>query len=125
MKSAEGSALFIRCRDYHWRKGDQMRKGLLTLLAVALLTAPVVLSQQPVEHKLDHFKFWAVLPVPFAAKVDLLGPFDNGQWWNADVSSVLYVANPTSKTHGDSKTKIGNPNLHFVVYSLTAAKHQP
>jgi len=102
-----------------------MRKGLLSLLAVALLTAPVVFAQQPAEHKLDHFKFWAVLPVPFAANVSLLGPFDNGQWWNAEASSILYVANPTNKIHGDHKTKIENPNLHYVAYSLKAARPQP
>jgi hypothetical protein len=107
------------------KKGDEMRKGLLSLLAVALLTAPVVLAQQPAEHKLDHFKFWAILPVPFSANVSLLGPFDNAAWWSADVSSILYVANPTNKTHGDHKTKIENPNLHYVAYSLKATKPQP
>jgi len=102
-----------------------MRKGLLSLLAVALLTAPVVFAQQPAEHKLDHFKFWALLPVPFNASVSLLGPFDNGQWWTADASSILYLANPTTKTHGERKVKIENPKLHYVAYSLKVANKQP
>ena len=102
-----------------------MRKELLCLLVVALLMAPIAVSQQPVEHKLDHFKFWAVAPVPFAANAALLGQFDNGQWWNAGLSSITYIVNPTNKTHGPVVTKITNPKLHFVAYGLTPEKHQP
>jgi hypothetical protein len=103
----------------------KMRKGLLCFLAVVLLTAPIAVSQQPVEHKLDHFKLWAVTPVPFSASVALLGQFDNAQWWNANLTTIQYIGNPTNKTHGALTTKIANPKLHFVGYTLTMEKHQP
>ncbi|HJQ38958.1 MAG TPA: hypothetical protein VKB93_17620 [Thermoanaerobaculia bacterium] len=99
-----------------------------TCLLALVLGVTIVAAQAPAPATpplLDHFEIWKIRSVAAAYPVQLLGQFDEGRWWSAQLRAAEYLGNPTNKTHGDRVAKIGNPDLHLVLYSLTAAVRQP
>lgn len=73
---------------------------------------------------LDHFKFWKVKSQPATGTVFLKSTLDGAEW-PATLVSIEYLGNPTDKRHGGIDLKIGNQELHYVMYAITKPESDP
>lgn len=94
----------------------------LMLVALALLVPSATVSGQVLP--LDHFKVYAVDPVPVDFKVRLTGQFD-AAGVDAQLREINHFSNPTKKVHGANVIGIADPNRHLDWYVLDQIQPEP
>ena len=105
-------------------RGKKRFYVLLIILSAFAFWASNGCKPTPKPEKLDHFKVYQVDSLGFDLPVLLKGQFDNNEI-KASLTALTHFANPTSKFHRGSKTKIKNPDGHLNWYALRQEQPEP